>query len=935
MKITRNKSIVSIFLILLLLVNPIYVNGTSQKNMDDNIESEVTKISDDINEDTQISSEIKKKAEELGKTVIREAVELRTSSSKFYELSDGKTLIAEISLGYQHYEDENGEMRDIHTELVDEADFDLIKSPVSQELTAEVNEIANENEELKKENRLDKSKTNYRALQIPFDVTIPKDIKDGYSIGKVNERLTFNPVNVNSTIGKVSKNKIIYENAWNDTDLQLDVLDDSLKETILIKTEKGPHSFRFKVDGDLQNLKNLKILPAWLMDSKGEKRDVEQKIVKEENLTYMELNADVQGLTYPIYIDPTVIIVLADDGTSTKNIDATYCYNCNSYLGSSEYLTVGSANNYTNNVFIQFNLSNIANQSTIIDAKLELFNAEVSDNPKLEIKKINSFWDEWICCANQSPYIDSTVIGTAINIVQGGWTNFNVTSTVQYYVNGNENFGWNIKYDPNYGGVYPYVKFFSSEYSDTSKRPKLTISYNPPPLPPQPPLAPQVLTPNGGEVVDGLYNINWNAASDPDTVQSQLKYQVQLSQNGGATWVDLVALSAFGQTQLTYDFTSKPASINNLIQIRAYDGLAYGPWDQSNASFTIKHNQSPTAPGNLTPGSINASTPVLIGTLTPTLNWTFTDPDVGDTQSQYQVLLYNGTTIVKDTGWINSTLSSYSVPAAVLSRNVIYNWLVRTKDSKGSLSTDSVKYYFKINRLPTTTITSYSDGQVVPDNILTFNWNYSDLDGQVQSNYQILGTQDNWATVGYNSGILTGNATSLTTTPLAGGTWSFKVLLKDGLEWSDPVFRNNLSLPNKFEPNDTNTQAFPINYNQNYSTLISTSSDVDFYKYTASATGINQINMSVPTGLNYDIYVYDAAMNILAAGVRGTSSVEQVMYSVTNGNQYYIKVVGVTGNFSTSATYSFTLSKVTLQYQTIYQYDSNGNITGKITTQTS
>ncbi|MDG0814209.1 glycoside hydrolase family 78 protein [Cohnella rhizosphaerae] len=526
------------------------------------------------------------------------------------------------------------------------------------------------------------------------------------------------------------------------------------------------------------------------------------------------------------------------------------------------------------------------------------------------------------------PSFSSQVFGSVPSVnIQGteGTASFDLSNAIRawfssnYYA-GNRSISFEFTTEST-GSSYLYFNAYPFEA-------KMVIGYNL-----YAPGTASITAPQNGTIVDSNYNITWNAAIDQDDPQSNLKYNIQLSTNGGATWSDIVPLTAAGASSYTYNFSSIANTTNAIIRIRSFDGIDYGSWVQS-PTFTIKHNTVPNAPTGLNPGSTNSTTPQLMGTTTPALNWTFSDPDAGDTQGQYQVYIYNGSTLIRDSGWVSSSAASYTVPTGTLSRNGAYNWQVRTKDNKGAISAVSAKYYIKVNNLPTVSITSYTNGQQVTDNVLTFAWTYSDADGQAQSHYQIQGSQDNWTTVAYNSGALSGNAASLTTPPLASGTWSFRITAKDGLEWSAAATRS-LVLPNAYEPNDTTAQAYPISYAQNYTSLITTATDVDFYKYTATAAGIEKFKLTVPTGLNYDVYVYDASMNLIAAGVRGTGLAEEIIYNVSAGAIYYIKIVGVGGSYSATASYGFSLNRQAAQYTTTYQYDFNGNITGKTVTITN
>ncbi|MFD2614213.1 DNRLRE domain-containing protein [Paenibacillus gansuensis] len=852
-------------------------------------------------------------------------VEKRTLNSTHYRLSDG-SVVAEISSRPQNYLDHNGIWQPIKATLVDEAELGSLAVPVSQLMSKTINELVYKD----KENRLDINQTNFRGPQVPFDVILPKKIKKGYSISNGTEYVKFTPLGANNVTASVYKDTvdtIEYQEAWNNTDLQLTLLDMGLKETIILKNEKAPLSYKFQVDGEIEKLQSLEIQSPWLIDANGTKKDVTLKLEKDIGKQYMELIIDPTDLKYPIVVDPTV---LTKNPSQDYYCNPSYCDNGsdgNLYLGSNN----GSSSDSDEDYF-QFDLASIPANSKINNATMGLYIYQGYTDNSISgaAYLVTSPWSQTNKTPTTRPTTDSTnpiivstgPYGTVLNsVTRPGWMTVDLSSFVQLWSNGRPNYGVKVTL----GAGYQSTKnIYSSEYTDSRYRPYLTVNYE------SMPQGPVVTSPNGNEKIDTLFNISWNAAIDADTVQSQLKYHVQLSQDGGANWTDIIALTNAGQTQLSYDFSSKANSNNNLIRVRAFDGVQFGPWDQSNSVFTIAHNQAPNIPTYISPGSANPTTPTIIS-LNPVLNWTFTDPDAGNTQSAYQIQIKNGSTVIHDSGWVTSSANSYTVPGSVLTRGTTYNWTVRTKDNAGAISGFMAPYYFKINNLPAASISSYTDGQQLSDNILTFNWVYSDSNSQTQNKYQILGTQNNWNTIAYNSGILNGNATSLTTSPLASGTWSFKLLVFDGLEWSNAAFRNNLTLPNAFEPNDTNAQAFPINYNQTYTSLINSSSDVDFFKFTPTASEINRLTLNVPSGLNYDLYIYNSSMQLITAGVQGTAITENQLFDVTSGNTYYIKIVGVGGNNSITSTYSFTLTPISAQYQTTYQYDSNGNITNKTT----
>ncbi|MDI4649592.1 hypothetical protein [Cohnella hashimotonis] len=914
------KSYISVLLIISLTItalsNVAGAASNSTREVKASDESSVEKSVYSIN--ASISPDITAKVKELKKTVKREAKELQSENSKHYELNDG-SFIAEISPGSPYYQDNEGEWHNAVTKLTDEANIYKTNVKISKAFKNSIN--------FEKSDFITKKSSNYRPLQVSYDAVIPKVYSDGYIVRKNNSTVKLIPLNTTSVTGSIyNDSSIQYTDVWKNTNVTLTVLNNAIKEDIILKNADSPTVFSFEIQGLDETLKteDLEIQSPWLIDQNGVIKNVEQKFRKEGNKKILDIFFDPTDLKFPVTIDPTVL-------TYTNNgIDN------NIFFSGGEFTPSGNTGYSGTGYFQLYRYYDGLNRLNYGTGSIDFYAYPFPTNgTKVQFATlIMKYYGNGIAQTIDmnygfNPYPYDAVFGSMPSTtVQGteGFLSIDITNPIKAWFSSYQAYNMNSNIRFNFS-----TNSLNSSYSYYNWTPdyaKIIIGYNV-----YAPGTAAITSPQNGTIVDSNYNITWNAAIDQDDPQSSLKYNIQLSTNGGSTWSDIVPLTAAGASSYTYNFSSIANTTNAIIRIRPFDGIDYGSWVQS-PTFTIKHNTVPNAPTALNPGSTNSATPTLVGTTTPALNWTFSDPDVGDTQGQYEVLIYNGTTLIRDSGWVSSSVASYTVPTSTLSRNGTYNWQVRTKDNKGAISALSAKYYIKVNNVPTVNVTSYTNGQQVTDNVLTFTWTYSDADGQAQSNYQIQGSQDNWTTVAYNSGALSGNATSFTTPPLASGNWSFRITAKDGLEWSAAATRS-LVLPNAYEPNETTAQAYPINYAQNYTSLISTATDVDFYKYTATAAGIEKFKLTVPTGLNYDVYVYDASMNLIAAGIRGTGLAEEIIYNVNAGATYYIKIIGVGGSYNASANYGFSLNRQAAQYTTTYQYDANGNITGKTVTITN
>ncbi|MCT4611927.1 MAG: fibronectin type III domain-containing protein, partial [Clostridia bacterium] len=120
-------------------------------------------------------------------------------------------------------------------------------------------------------------------------------------------------------------------------------------------------------------------------------------------------------------------------------------------------------------------------------------------------------------------------------------------------------------------------------------------------------------------------------------------------------------------------------------------------------------------------------------------------------------------------------------------------------------------YFIKLgNRKPNNpVITAPATGLKSNDNTQTFNWNYSDPDGDPQTKYQVVGSTNNFSNWQYNSGEITSAAKTHTTSALADGAWRFAIRTWDNKggvsSWSylnditiDTVVPNNPAISGTF-----------------------------------------------------------------------------------------------------------------------------------------
>lgn len=451
---------------------------------------------------------------------VGEMLNRRTPNSKTWINFDG-SFTTEIHSGIVHYQDENGNLQNINTDLYDEADFDQIDFPVAKDgdslfYEAQVRAVSD-----KKKNRLDREKFDFQGLKVPFDCKIPRNIKRGYSIGKGKSKLSFIPVGASSSKGYVEGNKITYPNVWPDTDVVLEMLPTGIKETIILKTNKAPFYFSFEVQGNLEG--EMKIEPPWLLDAEGTKRDVVQGVSEVDGKILLNLAADVTGLVYPIEVDPTVTIsgsgLIIDTFIDQQSPNLTYSYD--SYMFLRKYVIYAQ----DRQILIKFDLSSIPNGAQIQKSEVNLYidGTVSSGNPGLimyvDSKRMTTDINAGSNWTNSSGKVSNSYATTPLSLDNYvGYMNFDVTGIIGDYVAGlYPNYGINLSpnaINSNISGYGGYANVISNDYADVSRRPYLSVTYN------QPPTAPTVTAPNGGETWNSLETITWDAATDQDDPSS-------------------------------------------------------------------------------------------------------------------------------------------------------------------------------------------------------------------------------------------------------------------------------------------------------------------------------------------------------------------------------------------------------------------------------
>ena len=133
-----------------------------------------------------------------------------------------------------------------------------------------------------------------------------------------------------------------------------------------------------------------------------------------------------------------------------------------------------------------------------------------------------------------------------------------------------------------------------------------------------------------------------------------------------------------------------------------------------------------------------------------------------------------------------------------------------------------------------------------------------------------------------------------------------------------------------FEPNESQSAAATITSGITNSAAISSATDIDYYKIVTTSTSNNVYNLAGPSGVDYDLYIYNSGGTQVGSGTSSTATETATLNNQAAGT-YYIKVIGYNGaNSVTCYTIKATASPVT-SCQSAYDVSTNGTTSGAAT----
>lgn len=111
-----------------------------------------------------------------------------------------------------------------------------------------------------------------------------------------------------------------------------------------------------------------------------------------------------------------------------------------------------------------------------------------------------------------------------------------------------------------------------------------------------------------------------------------------------------------------------------------------------------------------------------------------------------------------------------------------------------------------------------------------------------------------------------------------------------------------------YESNNTSGTAKTIAVNTDINALISSTSDVDWFKFTTTSPNTNIQVTLTNLPFDYDVRLYNSNVSTLATGQNGGTTSESIIRNSSTATTYYVRVYGYNGAMSTTSCYKLRIN---------------------------
>lgn len=380
--------------------------------------------------------------------------------------------------------------------------------------------------------------------------------------------------------------------------------------------------------------------------------------------------------------------------------------------------------------------------------------------------------------------------------------------------------------------------------------------------------------------------LNWTASSGATS------YNIQYRIVGAASW-----------TSTTSTTTSK--ALTTLVASSNYEWQVQTVCASGTSAFSASTTFStPAATVCNTPTGMNTTS---ITSNSATLNWTAAS-GAASYNVQYR--------IVGAASWTatTSTTTSKAISSLVASSN--YEWQVQTVCTSGGTSAYSASTTFTTSAAAACGVPTGMTTTGISSSGASFAWTAVSGATSYNIQYRIVGAASWTSTTSTtNSKAVTGLVAS------SNYEWQVAAVCASGTSafTASTTFTTSAAsgCSDIYESNNTSGTAKTIATNQTITGLISSSTDLDWFKFTTTSpnTYIKITLTNLPA--DYDIRLYNSSVSQLAISQNGSTTSEQIIRNTTTAATYYLRVYGYGGVFNTTSCYNLLVSVGSTAFRTV------------------
>ncbi len=392
--------------------------------------------------------------------ILSEDLTKREENVKHFRMSDGSFVAAQYDSPI-HYVNSEGEWVEYDNSLSE------IEATEEQAALFGETELYTTGNETKNVVFAPKSNSNtlvsYEAKDYPISLNYQSAKKSYIKVD--DEELNLKGNDAYLTLPDISQ-EVIYEDVFNDVDLQYIVSPGKLKENIILKSSEAENTFTVNynigeltaeiVDSQTINLKNnddaiiYTISAPYMYDSNGViSEDVTLTVDKNKNgKLRVNISADSEWLqneerVYPVVIDPTITTETTKEAIDSVFVAKNSSYANTNFVDRMEML-VGretSAYGYCNSLF-KFALPTLKKGDMVVAADLNVcyyaYDRYTSTINSMQVNAhmLKGSWDKSTVTWNKCPTIESTVLDYQIFTTTLGWMAFDISSAVKQWYEG-------------------------------------------------------------------------------------------------------------------------------------------------------------------------------------------------------------------------------------------------------------------------------------------------------------------------------------------------------------------------------------------------------------------------------------------------------------------------------------------------------------------